>query len=187
MSNQTCLIALGGNIPTAEGGPAHTLKEGLKSLARREIEVKDVSRFYATPCFPKGAGPDYVNAAALLMSDHTPEMLMQVLHEVEAEFGRARTQRWGQRTLDLDLLAVDAEVWPDEKTHAKWRALPMEEQMQNAPDTLILPHPRLQDRAFVLVPLADIAPDWRHPILDLSVREMLACLSQQDVAEVVPL
>ncbi|MEM7520553.1 MAG: 2-amino-4-hydroxy-6-hydroxymethyldihydropteridine diphosphokinase [Pseudomonadota bacterium] len=187
MSNQTFLIALGGNVPTAEGGPAHTLKEGLKSLARREIEVKDVSRFYATPCFPKGAGPDYVNAAALLMSDDTPEMLMQVLHEVEAEFGRARTQRWGQRTLDLDLLAVDAEVWPDEKTNAQWRALPMEEQMQNAPDTLILPHPRLQDRAFVLVPLADIAPDWRHPILDLSVREMLACLSEQDIAEVVPL
>jgi len=187
VSNKTCLIALGGNIPTSEGGPEYTLKQGLKSLARREIEVKDVSRFYATPCFPKGAGPDYVNAAAVLMSNQTPEILMQVLHEVEAEFGRARTQRWGQRTLDLDLLAVESEIWPDEDTHRAWRDLSIQDQMQNAPDKLILPHPRLQDRAFVLVPLAEIAPDWRHPIFDLSVREMLERLPKREIAEVVPL
>ncbi|MEL7257228.1 MAG: 2-amino-4-hydroxy-6-hydroxymethyldihydropteridine diphosphokinase [Pseudomonadota bacterium] len=187
MSNKTFLIALGGNIPTFEGGPDHTLKQGLTSLARREVEVEDVSRFYATPCFPKGAGPDYVNAAAVLMSDHTPEMLMQVLHEVEAEFGRAREQRWGQRTLDLDLLAVGDQVLPNLKTHEIWRGLSLEDQMQMAPDRLVVPHPRLHERAFVLVPLADIAPDWHHPILGLSVHEMLAELPPDDVAEVVPL
>lgn len=112
---------------------------------------------------------------------------MQILHDVETGFGRARTQRWGQRTLDLDLLAVDDKVLPDLKTYEVWRGLSVADQMHNAPEALILPHPRMQDRAFVLVPLAEIAPDWRHPVLELSVSEMLARLPKTDVAEVVPL
>ena len=77
-------------------------------------------------------------------------------------------------------------VLPDAQTHRRWRELAPEDQARQAPDQLILPHPRLQDRAFVLVPLADVAPDWRHPLSGLSVDQMLQALPAEDVAAVVP-
>jgi 2-amino-4-hydroxy-6-hydroxymethyldihydropteridine diphosphokinase len=147
------------------------------------------SRLYRTPCFPSGAGPDYVNAAfaAEVPGDMTPEAVLSLLHKVEAEMGRTRDTRWGMRTLDLDLIAFGDTVLPDAATQDHWRALPQETQRIAAPDRLILPHPRVQDRAFVLVPLADVAPDWCHPRLNLTVAQMLAALPAQDRDEVVPL
>ena len=95
--------------------------------------------------------------------------------------------RWGMRTLDLDLLALGDSVLPDVETQDQWRELSPDMQARTAPDRLILPHPRLQDRAFVLVPLADVAQDWKHPRTGLSVAQMLAALPPADVAEVKPL
>lgn len=153
------------------------------------LEVAAVSRLYRTPCFPAGAGPDYVNAAADLRipADLSPEGLLALFHRVEADHGRRRDTRWGMRTLDIDLLAYDDSVLPDAATQDAWRALPPDRQAQVAPNRLILPHPRLQDRAFVLVPLADVAPGWCHPRTGLSVSEMLAALPEADRAAVVPL
>ncbi len=98
--------------------------------------------------------------------------------------GRKRTVRWGARTVDLDLLAVGAEIRPDRATQDHWRNLAPADQAIKAPDQLILPHPRIQDRAFVLVPLADIAPDWVHPILGKTVLEMLNDLPEADKEDV---
>ncbi|GAB4284711.1 MAG: 2-amino-4-hydroxy-6-hydroxymethyldihydropteridine diphosphokinase [Roseovarius sp.] len=159
----------------------------MRHLRRQGVRVLAVSGFYATPCMPAGAGPDYVNAAARLACADPPERLLARLHATEQAFGRARAGRWGGRTLDLDLLAADGLVLPDRATHDRWRRLPADDQMALAPDRLILPHPRLQDRAFVLVPLADVAPDWRHPVLGLSVRAMLRALPAGEVAQVRPL
>jgi 2-amino-4-hydroxy-6-hydroxymethyldihydropteridine diphosphokinase len=78
-------------------------------------------------------------------------------------------------------------VLPDAQTHRRWRELAPEDQARQAPDQLVLPHPRLQDRAFVLVPLCDVAPDWRHPVLGLTARALLAALPAADVAAVKPL
>ena len=113
--------------------------------------------------------------------------MLDRLHRIEAEFGRERVQRWGQRTLDLDLLACGDAMLPDDATHALWRDLAPEQRLIRAPDELILPHPRLHERAFVLVPLADIAPDWRHPALGLTVAEMLARLPQAERDAVRPI
>ena len=187
MAVQIYLIALGGNLPSIAGPPQDTLRAGLDQLARSGVEIEAVSRFFRTPCFPAGAGPDYVNAAARLRFDGPPERLLAVLHDVEAEFGRERVQRWGRRTLDLDLVAAGNAVLPDRATFETWRALPGDEQRRQTPDRLILPHPRLQDRAFVLAPLAEVAADWVHPVLGKTVDEMLKALPDKAVAEVQPL
>lgn len=179
-ADQEYLVALGGNLPSDVGAPAQTLAAALAAFADEGLQLIDVSRFFDTPCFPPGEGPDYVNAAARLHSKLAPEQVLAALHRIEARFGRLRQQRWGMRTLDIDLIAAGQLVLPDDETHAHWRALDPAQQIGSTPSHLILPHPRLQDRAFVLVPLAEIAPDWVHPVTGLSVRQMVSALAAQD-------
>ncbi|GGL70946.1 2-amino-4-hydroxy-6-hydroxymethyldihydropteridine pyrophosphokinase [Wenxinia marina] len=145
------------------------------------------ARFYRTPAYPAGSGPDFVNSAMAVVTRHSAGRILSVLHGVEAAFGRVRAGRWGARTLDLDLLAVDGEVAPDAATLRRWIDLPPERQRTETPDRLLLPHPRMQDRAFVLVPLADVAPDWTHPLLGLTVAQMLARQPAADRDAVVAL
>jgi 2-amino-4-hydroxy-6-hydroxymethyldihydropteridine diphosphokinase len=186
---QAALLAFGANLPFADLMPIQTLHLAITSFPNVNLPLPQVSRFFATPCFPAGAGPDYVNAAAILQvaKDMSPTELLSRLHKIEANFGRQRTQRWGMRTLDIDLLALGDAVLPDAATQTRWRNLDPRLQATQTPTDLILPHPRMQDRAFVLVPLADVAPEWRHPLLHLTVTEMLAALPATDVAEMRPL
>ncbi|MGQ0564051.1 MAG: 2-amino-4-hydroxy-6-hydroxymethyldihydropteridine diphosphokinase [Gemmobacter sp.] len=185
----TVLVALGANLPHDGRTPAQTLTAAIAALPGEGLAVARASRLYATPCFPAGAGPDYVNAAISLRVDPgmTARDVLAALHRVEARFGRARMDRWGMRTLDLDLLAMGQTVLPDAQTAAHWRDLPPVQQIAITPDRLILPHPRLQDRAFVLVPLADVTPRWRHPTLGLTVAQMLRRLPAADRGGVKPL
>lgn len=184
---QKYLLALGGNLPVREGSPVCTLAAAIRHLAGAGCQIIAISRFFETPCFPAGAGPDYVNAAITVKSDLDPTAMLDMLHQIEARFGRERTQRWGMRTLDIDLIAAGDAILPDAATHDLWRSLPAADQAQKTPGRLILPHPRLQDRAFVLVPLNDIAPHWRHPVLGLTIAEMLEKLDESDLNAVVPL
>ena len=117
-----------------------------------------------------------------------PKNLLDILHEIEAIFGRRRDSRWGGRVLDLDLLAFGNQISPSLPKYTKWRDLPMSDQLKQAPNEMILPHPRIQDRGFVLAPLIDIVPKWRHPISGLTVIEMYADLPEyyrQDISPVV--
>lgn len=184
--NNIWLLALGGNLDSNVGTPSDTLRAALEQLGNKVNRLVQVSRFFATPCFPAGAGPDYVNAVAKIESDLTAEDLLTLLHEVEAMFGRTRQSRWAGRTLDIDLIAGAGLVMPDVETFSRWHGLSLERQKIEAPEQLILPHPRVQDRAFVLVPLNDIAPDWIHPVSGLSVGEMLSNLPETEVKAVVP-
>jgi len=184
-TKDSVLIALGSNLTSSTGTPQDILDMALAALKERGAVIRCQSPFYATPAFPPGAGPDFVNAAASLALPGSPAEVLAVLHSVEADLGRTRRARWAERTIDLDLIAIGDHLFPDPETHAEWRDLALAEQMAKAPDKLILPHPRLQDRAFVLVPLADVAPQWRHPALNRTVTQMLDALPQADRESVV--
>ncbi|WP_240794121.1 2-amino-4-hydroxy-6-hydroxymethyldihydropteridine diphosphokinase [Pseudorhodobacter turbinis] len=193
MNGLRILVALGANLPSDQGGvarvPADSLRAAIADLGTRGLQAVSQSRFFATPCFPAGAGPDYVNAAAVfdVPPGQTPQEILALLHEVEAAHGRTRETRWAGRVLDLDLLAVGDQVLPNLATYGRWRGLALTDQLRLAPDQLVLPHPRMAERAFVLVPLADIAPDWRHPVSGKTVREMHDALPTADLAAVRPL
>jgi 2-amino-4-hydroxy-6-hydroxymethyldihydropteridine diphosphokinase len=186
---QRALIALGANLPFDGMSPAETLRKALASMVANDLQVVAKSRFYQTPCFPAGAGPDYVNGACSvrISAETSPQSVLETLHRVENQYGRKRSQRWGMRTLDLDLIAFGDSVVPDATTQNAWRTLPLADQKRAAPDQLILPHPRLQDRPFVLVPLADVAADWRHPILGTTVAEMVQALAPAAREAIAPL
>lgn len=183
----TVLVAAGSNRFSPEGAPRETISHALKVLSRKGCGIRAVSSFFRTPCFPPGAGPDYVNAAFLLELDGDARQSLDLLHGVEAELGRERTTRWGPRTLDLDLIACGQQVRPDRATVQRWIDLPPDQQMRIAPGELVLPHPRMQDRAFVLVPLMEIMPQWVHPLIGRTVRQMHDALPAADRNAVNPL
>jgi 2-amino-4-hydroxy-6-hydroxymethyldihydropteridine diphosphokinase len=150
------LIALGANMPSRAGLPADTLEAALSALGMQGVAVLKVSSFIETEAWPDPADPPFTNAVASLQTALQPLALLELLHAIETAFGRVRSRPNAPRTLDLDLLAHGGTVL----TGAG----------------LILPHPRLAERRFVLQPLAEVAPDWRHPITGLTPGEMLALL-----------
>jgi 2-amino-4-hydroxy-6-hydroxymethyldihydropteridine diphosphokinase len=154
------LIALGANVPSPAGEPAATLLAALRELARRGITIEKQSGFYGNPAWPDPRDPPFINAVASVSTSLPPTALLDVLHAVEAQFGRTRQAPNAPRTLDLDLLDYNGAV-------------------QVGP--LSLPHPRMQDRAFVLVPLRDVAPDWRHPVNGQSVTDLIAALPPSEI------
>lgn len=151
-------IGLGSNLTTPDLNTSEeVLEASLKSLENRDIEVVRRSSWFRSAPVPVSDQPWFVNAVADVRTGLPPRRLLAVLHEIEAEYGRMRSVRNASRTLDLDLLAYDDQVIHEE-------------------DGLMLPHPRLAERAFVLEPLAELAPDWRHPVTGMTVRDMLARL-----------
>ncbi|MBJ3764199.1 2-amino-4-hydroxy-6-hydroxymethyldihydropteridine diphosphokinase [Maribius pontilimi] len=187
VTQRHAFVALGANLPGNAGKPAQMLLAALHLLDTKAFRLQRVSRLMRTPAFPAGSGPDFVNAVALFQTALDADRALAHLHAVEAELGRARDGRWAARTIDLDLLALGDRVVPDREVYLHWHDLPFERQKREAPDQPILPHPRLHERAFVLVPMAEIAPDWRHPVLGLDVAGMLARLPAGDVAAIRPI
>ena len=181
------LVALGANLSSWAGAPADSLRAALAMMQARGLGIVALSRFWRTPAHPPGCGPDYVNAAAVIGAPADPAETLAILHEIEAALGRIRDGgRWQARGIDLDLIAVGDAVLPDGPTQDEWRDLPTADQARIAPDRLVLPHPRLQDRGFVLAPLAEIAPGWVHPRLRQSVTAMLAALGPEGLAGMAP-
>ena len=155
------VIALGANLESHVGPPAKTIAAALDALALHGVKIMAVSSLYVTPAWPDPSDPPFDNAVSLVDTTHAPEGLMGVLHEIESRFGRTRGEKNAPRTLDLDLIDYDGRI-------------------EAGPPTL--PHPRMAERAFVLIPLADVAPAWRHPVSGHSVAELIAALPEESRA-----
>lgn len=186
-NSNTFLLALGANAGPSPHDDAERLEKALRRIDFTLGRVQALSRTYRTPAFPQGAGPDFANACAVVESRLSPVAMLDGLHAIEAAMGRVRGARWAQRLIDLDILAMGDSVLPDRATVQRWMTLADEDQRRNAPESLVLPHPRLHERAFVLVPLADVAPDWVHPLTGQSVRAMAAALDDAARAAIIVL
>ncbi len=150
------LIALGANLPSPAGPPRATCEAAVAVLAEHGVAVVARSPWYATAPVPPSAQPWFVNGVIRVRTRLGPCELLDLLHRIERAFGRRRTVRNAARPLDLDLLAYGRRAAP--------RGRPQ------------LPHPRMAERAFVLLPLRDVAPAWRDPTTDERVDTLIARL-----------
>lgn len=188
------LISIGSNVSFGEQSSRELVSNAAILLESHGFCQLRCAGLYNSPCHPKGAGPDFVNTVVASRwagegrSDPADgaRAALAALHALESEMGRVRTTRWAPRVIDLDLLDFGGLILPDPMLWRHWHDLPPDRQARETPDQLILPHPRIQDRAFVLVPLADVAPGWRHPVLGLDVAAMLGRLQPEDVEAVTP-
>lgn len=160
------LVGLGANLPSFAGSPRQTLEAALEHLATEGVRITRRSRFWRTRPVPISDQPWFVNAVAAVETKLPAAALLDLLHATEAAFGRKRTVVNAARVLDLDLLAYGTQVL-------------------DAQPRPLVPHPRMGKRAFVLLPLRDIAPSWVHPVSGETLETMIAALDgdQYCVAE----
>lgn len=154
---KTAYIALGANL----SNPKESFCKALSSLEQENVVIKHLASLWHSPAWPAGKGhPDYVNTVIGVETDKTAEALLDLLHSIEERGGRKRSVLNAPRPIDLDIVDYEGEVCDLRP---------------------ILPHPRMLDRPFVLLPLLEIAPEWRHPIRRIECLPALAMLPMADV------
>jgi 2-amino-4-hydroxy-6-hydroxymethyldihydropteridine diphosphokinase len=156
------LIAIGANLPGPDGAPAlQTCQAGAARVqALPGLRFIALSPWYRTAAIPKSEQPDYCNGVIRLVGNPDPLALLETLHDIEAAFGRVRGEPNAPRTLDLDLIDLNGTI-------RTFRPPP--------------PHPRTHQRAFVLQPIADVAPTWYHPTLNATANTLLNALPAQEI------
>ncbi|MBL4597289.1 MAG: 2-amino-4-hydroxy-6-hydroxymethyldihydropteridine diphosphokinase [Robiginitomaculum sp.] len=153
-------ISFGANLPFANNDPAATLCTALRALDEHDLQLVQCSSLWSSPAWPNPNDPPFVNMVAGFMSHLSPLRLLNQLGRMETRFGRVRGVRNAPRTLDLDLIAYG--------------------QLQCATERVMLPHPRATERAFVLLPLAEVAPNWIHPKTGVKISKLIDALAIND-------
>lgn len=148
-------IALGANLPSDHGAPEKTLEAAATMLIEKGLVIRRRSSWWRSSPLPASDQPDFINGVFEVETALVPDELLHLLHEVESAFGRVRRQRWEARVLDLDLIDYRG-------------------QRRDMPGQAVLPHPRLQDRLFVLLPLQEIASDWKHPVTGADLATLIS-------------
>ena len=152
------IIALGANLPSRFGAPSETLRAAVKALEERDVKVLQRSSIWLTAPVPFDPDvPDYHNAVLSVETDLPADDLLQLMLDIEADFGRVRSVKNAPRLLDLDLIAYHADIIRDG-------------------ERLIVPHPRMHERAFVLKPLEELDEKWTHPVSGHDVSNLLHLL-----------
>jgi 2-amino-4-hydroxy-6-hydroxymethyldihydropteridine diphosphokinase len=145
MNNDVVVVALGSNLNGGFGSVLDLLEAALAQFPAAGLKVVNHSSWWRSASWPDPTAPDYLNGVALVETSLDPHATLAALRDIEVRFGRVRSELNAPRTLDLDLIAHGRAVLNDE--------------------VLTLPHPRADQRLFVMGPLAEIAPRWMHPVL----------------------
>jgi 2-amino-4-hydroxy-6-hydroxymethyldihydropteridine diphosphokinase len=155
-------IGIGANLPSLGCyTPRATCEAAIKALVLAGISIESQSSWFKSAPVPASAQPWFINGVVSIEISLEAPALIGVLQDIESKFGRTRTTKNAARTLDLDLIAYADYV-------SGWE--------QGADDKLILPHPRMHERKFVLLPLHEIAPDWCHPIFQTPIKKLISKL-----------
>lgn len=159
------IVALGANLPSEHGDAPQTLKKAVQAMEQAGLKVVKTSRIWKTAPVPfDPSQPWYHNGVVAVETTKTAHDLLTLLLSIEQDFGRVRTVRNAPRVLDLDLIAYDDEIIPE------------------GPE-IIVPHPRMHERAFVLMPLSDIVDEWRHPQTGDNLETMMGRIPEDQKAE----
>lgn len=150
MPKYTAHLLLGTNMGNR---PAY-LQFAIEKIRQYAGEICGLSPVYETAAWGLTEQDDFLNQALIIRTEHAPEQLLAILQTIEYQAGRQRLMRWGPRTLDIDIIAIDRLIIHSEK--------------------LQVPHPATAERRFVLQPLADLLPEWQHPVYGLTYGQMLA-------------
>ena len=155
---QQAYISLGGNL----GNTAEIFEQALQVIERLAGDISKKSSLYQTAAWGNTQQPDFLNQVILIQTTLSPNKLLDTLLTIELKFGRERKEHWGPRTLDLDLLFFDDFILNK--------------------DQLILPHPRIPERKFILIPLQEIAADWLHPVEQKTIQQLvIECKDDSEV------
>lgn len=160
VTREMAILGIGANIAGAWGAPRETLTRLPLELEALGIDVEAAAPLIETPPFGPVAQPSFLNGALRVRTGLPPLGLLAVLKALERKAGRVRTERWGPRALDIDIVAYGDRVL----------------RAESADGPLEIPHPGLPERDFVLRPVLAVAPAWRHPVTGLTAGEMLAAL-----------
>ena len=172
-ASRRLLLGIGANVAGNWGLPRRSLARALKELEKAGVEICRVSKFYITKPVGNLPQPRFLNAVVLAQAHVAPSALLRLVKGIERESGRIRTRPMGRRALDIDILDYGGRrIGPQGSRRMQGR--------------LLLPHPEIHKRAFVLVPLMEVAPSWRHPVSGVQGRTLLARLAPVSRAGVRP-
>lgn len=161
-NTRSVLIAIGANLPHLRLSARQTCEQAVQALKNLpKLEVEAVSRWYESAPVPPSGQPPYVNGVVRCRTTLAPLALLDALQGVETQLGRVRSVPNAARTLDLDIISID--------------------NIQTNIDRLILPHPRATQRAFVLYPLRDVAPEWKDPVTGKGLDALLEGVAGQEI------